>query len=521
MILEFRIRERSMPSGAGSPTLRFRTRPPRFTILSTVTTPRKGLLFSALLHGVLVASLIWLPILFPIRPATVRAADLLREYDYHPLLQPALPELQNPGRSAEAPHESASATLRAETRPTPERATTSREPDYSGPQEIVADLPDPTNNVEVIRRPDLIVPPDLVYPVRLPSLVMLPPRAIRVRVAAKVDTSALAQLEQIDVAAQSSTENPALPVSTPKLPAAALAPAAPRTRSSDGSVAAYDGLTAPEITESKAAVVINAVSLPAEPLAIPDAQLSGKFVVGPPKDVNGPETIARAAEVAAVPNVVPDVMEDSLRVIADANAPAPIAPSATGAPSSGGHTVVAENRNLPGISISGGTPPRVATAITSAPRKSYAITIMSGGASGGAARDFGVFGRDETVYTVYIPMTGIGDGSACPFEYALMNTPPSRIALPTPPVAMKKVPAIGPENDSGNSERVFVTGIITETGKLEGLRAIRASGGRAQSAVAALEQWEFEPAQLEGKAVASKMLIGIAILPEGKTIGQN
>jgi hypothetical protein len=60
---------------------------------------------------------------------------------------------------------------------------------------------------------------------------------------------------------------------------------------------------------------------------------------------------------------------------------------------------------------------------------------------------------------------------------------------------------------------VLVAGVIDENGKLQALRAIRTSDVRAQSAVDALEQWEFRPAQLDGKPVASKILIGVDVSP--------
>jgi hypothetical protein len=60
---------------------------------------------------------------------------------------------------------------------------------------------------------------------------------------------------------------------------------------------------------------------------------------------------------------------------------------------------------------------------------------------------------------------------------------------------------------------VFITGIIDDNGKLQGLRAIRALDVRAQSALKALAQWEFLPAQLDGKPVASRVLIGVSVMP--------
>jgi hypothetical protein len=98
--------------------------------------------------------------------------------------------------------------------------------------------------------------------------------------------------------------------------------------------------------------------------------------------------------------------------------------------------------------------------------------------------------------------------------YALMDSAAAGDGLPTPPVALKKIAATGPNTDrSANSGPVLVTGVIDENGKLQALRAIRTSDVRAQSAVDALAQWEFLPAQLNGKPVASKILIGVDVSP--------
>jgi hypothetical protein len=99
-------------------------------------------------------------------------------------------------------------------------------------------------------------------------------------------------------------------------------------------------------------------------------------------------------------------------------------------------------------------------------------------------------------------------------QYALVNPASAGNSLPTPPFALKKVRAIAPRTDiSANSKRVFVTGIIDERGMPRDLRAISAPDVRAQAAVAALSQWEFLPAQLDGKPVASKVLIGVNVIP--------
>jgi hypothetical protein len=198
-------------------------------------------------------------------------------------------------------------------------------------------------------------------------------------------------------------------------------------------------------------------------------------------------------------------------------------PSVIPQPGSGASTApaaAAGNKGLPGISISGGTPGRSgrAGATSPTPHGSYALTIISGGNSGGASRDLGVFSRSDTVYTVYIPMTDAGGGPDWPMQYALMGPAHARNDSPNgllaPPVVLKKSPAMAPKTELGaNSGPVFVTGIIDESGKLGALRAVRALDGRAQSALNALAEWEFLAAQLDGKPVACKVLIGVSVIP--------
>lgn len=119
-------------------------------------------------------------------------------------------------------------------------------------------------------------------------------------------------------------------------------------------------------------------------------------------------------------------------------------------------------------------------------------------------------------------MTDAGGGPDWPIEYAPMSSAPTGNALLTPPVAQKKIQATEPRTDaSANSGPVFIAGIIDEYGKLKALRAIHAPDARAQSAVKALSQWEFLPAQLEGKPVATRVLIGVSLMPTQEVRKQN
>jgi hypothetical protein len=178
---------------------------------------------------------------------------------------------------------------------------------------------------------------------------------------------------------------------------------------------------------------------------------------------------------------------------------------------------------LPGISIVGGTtssmgggatiPVPAAPSVAIQPRGIYGMTVVASGSNGGAARDLGVFGKTETVYTVYISMADAGGGPDCPLQYAIVRGEgvSASNAMLTPPYAVKKKPATVPAA-AGNGRQVFIRGFIGADGKLLSPLAV---GSRlddvAKSAVAALQDWEFLPAQLEGQAVKVKVLIGVHV----------
>jgi len=189
--------------------------------------------------------------------------------------------------------------------------------------------------------------------------------------------------------------------------------------------------------------------------------------------------------------------------------------------------VAAGAKSLPGISVSGGAARSKGGLVATVPaaRGSYGLTIISGGNNGGASRDLGVFVRTDTVYTVYIPMNDAGGGRDWSMQYTLMTSEPALNAashgLLTPPLVIKKVQARSPMADPpANGGAVFVTGIINENGKLQNVRAIRAADTRAPAAVNALADWEFEPARLNGNAVACKVLIGVYVIPESGVAGR-
>ena len=142
--------------------------------------------------------------------------------------------------------------------------------DYAGPQEIISDFPNATNRVQTIRRPDLVSPPNLKFPLRMQSMVILPspaapnfaPRRIEVQIPIPAATVELPKLVSVPQPV------PAIP-SEPPSAKAAVQPAA-----------VSSPVVELEATSRKSVIVVNAVSVaPVPSVQIPDAQLSGNFVV--------------------------------------------------------------------------------------------------------------------------------------------------------------------------------------------------------------------------------------------------
>ena len=532
---------------------------PRLALLPVATPPGGGLLLSALIHAAAVISVLtWLPSLFPARALVAHTPkEIIWEPDRQALMLPVLPRMKHAGSRARL-KSSLGKTARSITKAVPgdgEQTDIRPKFDFAGPQEIVSDLPDSTNSVQTIRRPDLVAPPKLANPIRLPSMVMLPALAAPKLVAPQLAQPELPSPLELPTfkASEPRVQVPALPIGTPKLPSRVPVEAmAPKiTGTFDHSSPAFAATTNPEVPAPKAVVVINAVSISSESApAIPDAELSGNFAVGPSRDENAGKSKPAAADRNTAGTGASSAEGKSLnstggsgsgiganasglnvggRNAGGANAGAGDSGGGNAGAAQGGSLsgmgtrlesgaagAAAGNAGLPGISISGGIPGRSgrAVAINPAPHGSYSLTIISGGSSGGASRDLGVFSRSDTVYTVYISMADAGGGPDWPMEYTLMSSAPAGNGLLAPPIVLKKIRATGPKTGlTANSGPVFVTAIIDEKGALKGVRAIRALDARAKSAVNALAQWEFLPAQLEGKPVASKILIGVSIIP--------
>jgi hypothetical protein len=509
---------------------------------------------SSLIHCATIAALIWLPVVFPapVVTYTAKSAELAQPVVLEPIVLPRLPELEDRGSGAISPGPLARPTaVRRSARPAAAAAEPAPQaPDFVGPQRIVSIVPNAVNRVQTIQRPDLVAPPKLKFPLRLQAQVSLPAAAVPVLDAPRPEKPLLARTpvatapEEIPVA-KPTAETRVLTL-TPKRTSAIRSEKAPaKTAAPNLRIAAGTKSDA-----LKSLVVVNAVQVTSDS-PVPDAELAGRFVVGPSTDAGGTEKSSASArgkssasENSRTGGGSPSGTANEGTGVASSGAPAAIAGHGTGSgasasadPRGSGSGVAGKtstggdpgtgssagsgagapgrgsgNGSPTGISISGGVPGRTNGTVAGPPlQHSYGMMIISGGNNGGASRDMGVFSRSETVYSVTIPMAG-GGGPDWTMQYALLNPAQASAGLLVPPFVEKKVGASMPKSQLiGDPGPIFVTGNIDENGKMRSLRSIRAQDARAQAAIRALEQWEFLPAQLDGKPVATKVLIGVTV----------
>ena len=503
----------------------FIIRPPALSLLPRRRTRPGSLAASVFLHAISMVALIWLPRLFA-EPFIVAPEHLSKSESLvldEPLVLPQLPRLEDQGF---APRPTKSLAQRSSApSAAPEPSAPPRTPDYAAPQTIVSNVANPVNRIQTILRPDLVKPPNLKFPLRLQSLVILPSPAAPV----------LAPPAPVPIPEQAPAIKPT--VETPVLTLTAKTGSVIRAKAASAQNVSPDlkNFSSTNSNAIKALVVVNAVQVVPDPsTAVPEGQLAGNFVVGPSNNGSGAGSSSpSSATVSGTGSVV-----DHSATPGDGNAsgsgseavgpgkggsgistsPKPGNGSggtgpANGSASSGSGTG-AVSSGAPGISISGGVPGRnrAVTANSFPGRPSYSMMIISGGASGGASRDLGVFSRSETVYSVSIPMTDAGGGPDWTMQYALRDPAQTGSGLLVPPIAQKKVAAtVKPSPISIDAGPVFVTAIVDENGKLQSLRPVRVQDTRWQTAVRALEQWEFLPAQLDGKPAACKILMGVAV----------
>lgn len=160
------------------------------------------------------------------------------------------------------------------------------------------------------------------------------------------------------------------------------------------------------------------------------------------------------------------------------------------------------------------------------PPHNYDFNIVASGASGGGLKDFGVFHKNEAVYTVYIDVSDVAPTSeAWVLQYADTggNTRTAQITLGNdgalsapqtmlePPYAMQK-PMPEKMIPPPNNAMTVVTGIISREGKFENGRILQApSEACGKQWLETVGNWTFRPASKSGAPVAVRVLIGIPV----------
>ena len=539
--------------------------------------PERGLFLSTLLHACAVAALVWLPLFAPVKevPLYVRSIEPVDLVSIpYPDLKP-LPALGDQGAKA-----GSSPSPKASPGPEAKASAAASQPGrtlalYAGPQEIISDPPDATNNVQTIRRPDIIEPIKIKNPVRLRSRVEIPTPPVVAVKAAVPDwithpTTQPVKPEPAEITSNAPPVERAVLVVRKSERAPRIVDVAPPSVVPDAKNAAPVLSAAPgnAPTLAKAVVVINAVDVPPDPtVAIPDGEISGRFAVTPlVASVRAPDPNGTGAGDSAAAN---GTGAKSGSGTAGASGQGNAAGTGTGtasgtsgegkasggkggtsagtgggtsagtgtgtgtgtgagnAPGTGSGTGTragngsaggggvgnGRGAGLSGFSIAGGASGRGSTHTAAGGSRSYGMTVISAGNNGGPSRDSGAFSREETVYTVYVPMRDVGGGADWSMQYALAGAANSK-GLLTPPFPTKKVKAERSASDSGlDPSPVFIAGTIDAEGNLQKLRPSRVSDQRSQTAIAVLEQWKFTPAKLDGQAVEAKVLIGVMMTP--------
>jgi hypothetical protein len=188
---------------------------------------------------------------------------------------------------------------------------------------------------------------------------------------------------------------------------------------------------------------------------------------------------------------------------------------------------------FPGITIRGGSGHgnsangSMLASLSPHRQTAYGMTITSTASSGGGLPDFGVF-QNEKVYTVYLDMRADDEDPAPSWtlQYAVVQPPADSAAngaiskrvqgTPTPPYALfKEIPVLTAQLASTGAHQLIVASAIMDvTGRLEQVSVKRTPDNQLIAPVIeALSNWTFQPAQIDGKPVALKILLGVRLAP--------
>lgn len=526
--------------------------------------PLRGFLFSIYLHAVLFGASYFIPWNYWLpkeAPAKMYELTMIRTDEplLLPALQPAAPAAKEGAEGADGGH--------AGPRPTPVALP---HVVHKGPQLIVSAPPNPDNELQTIRQPDMVKPPKFPVVLPAPNMVMIASHAAKptlvaprpeVKTPPTPDPPKPAVKPEIPVVRPTRENAPEL--ARLRLPDAVPPPPPPKP--AEIPLPPLSSIThADSGPDMRDLLVLNAE--PAEgktSVAVPPGELHGSFVVSPVPLVAS----AGAGPIGGVAGGQPEQGE-----IGGGNGIGKGSGAGTGAGNGTGHgsgpgagtgngtgtgsigrgpgagargsgtgrpggtgsqggtgngsgTGSGPGSPFPDVVVQGGTAHNGKASAASdggvgtAGKYSYGMTIVSSASGGGGLKDFGVF-RNETVYTVYVPMA---ESSSWTMQYAAMAvadgnqgsaTPAAQRVLTAPYPLNKNAPQFAPELVARHSGRmIIVRAVITREGKLDAVRILQSPDVRLTDVVvAALDHCAFHPAELNGESIPVKVVIGIPVL---------
>jgi TonB-like protein len=427
---------------------------------------------------------------------------------------------------------------------------------YPGPQAIVSDPPEAFNPTQTLLRPALKDLPALQEFVPLPTAVEMASagtEAAPPRIVVKPSTRLTAD-DAVAPKIQMQPPKLMLPVSTTTTMPALAAPDPPAISKAEG-------------PDAKNLISLTAIPAPPDlPAKFPSAEARGRFAISPEamasvsQPAPGGSFAGMASTSAGIGNRNDIAAADAARARAalaggsagqfgpasgaitangsgkgngsgDAGSGVTIGRGAGGgvgigsgsgssSASGAGSGNAGGSGPFAGISIQGGRYTGGTSANlhpTLAPRTAYGMTIVSTASSGGGLADFGVF-SNEKVYTVFMDMRESGDEhvAAWTLQYAAISSAedplkqgvvvaPSPLIRPRPqlptPLLHKYPHAV-----------VVLSALLGSTGHLEEISVKQTPDAQLIPAIlAALNNWSFQPAEVDGQPVPIKILLGIPL----------
>jgi len=443
---------------------------------------------------------------------------------------------------------------------------------YPGPQPMVSDppralpgiqtilqpaLPDPPTLHQVVKAPNIVLPPAPVVEAKLAAPAMVV-RSGRVAIRRPVDASVVPP--RIVLPVDTSSEVSALPKSKPPLPRRAI-PEPVKASSIVGTP-----------RDRKALLVLNAIPPPPDATGkIPIGEARSLFAVVPSditvldepsagnkaggqasmaangdrKDMARGDVLAEAPSGGARAESLSHgsgsgsgsrygngegqgMSADGSGSSTGRGASSGSGFGATAAPGTGtgaGAGSAPGSGGFHGITIQGGTygNGNNGSIVVAAPRppKPYQMNIVSTANSGGGLPDLGFF-HNEKVYTVFLDMRSdeFDSTPSWTLQYAVLQPEDEGtdavkiLGTPTPPYAtLKDIPEFSSDvvKQCGR-EQIIMSAIMDTSGRLKQIAVLRSPAADVIAPLAeALQHWMFEPAKIDGRPVALKVLLGARV----------